>query len=223
MRSCKYTDMPIFILTCGLTGTGKSTIASEIHKITGISIIRSDVIRKQLAQIEEDDHRLNNFGEGIYSEVFFNLTYTTMFNMASEILQKGKSVLIDASFKKRKYREQAKKLALKYRVPFLIIECKCSGETVKNRLLKRSAKGGDPSDGRWEIYEKQKADFENITDQSNNLVSKQQNYRDNISESDIGPPPEAFSGKEHLVLNTEIEILINLDKVIHAIKEMQSE
>ena len=224
MRAHKCLKKPVLILTCGLTGTGKSTIASEIRKITGIPVIRSDVVRKQLARIEEDDHRLENFGEGIYSENFSNLTYDTMFNMASEILQKGESVLIDASFKKKVFRDRAKKLAAGFGLPFLLIECKCSESTVKERLLKRSAEGDDPSDGRWEIYAMQKADFENITEPDPADGQQEAELKTGgPSRPDISPTAEVLSDRNYLVLNTDMEISINLDKALKAIEKIQGE
>lgn len=155
---------PALILTCGLMGTGKSTIAKEISKITGFKIFRSDEIRKELAGMGKGKHRYEPFGEGIYSEEYFDLTYEAIFKKASERLKKGMGVIVDASFKKSRYREKGRKLAQKAAVPFLIVECKCPEEEIKKRLTNRFITKSDVSDGRWELFEDQRRDFEEITD-----------------------------------------------------------
>jgi len=196
MQSPEPLKRPLLILTCGLTGTGKSTVAAEIWKRTGLSYIRSDVIRKKLARLSEDEHRFEGFGEGIYSEEFFRLTYDTLFNLASEALQRGEAVLIDASFKKRAYRNRAKKLALQFGVPLLLVECRCSDETAKQRLFKRSKNKEEPSDGRWEIYREQQAVFEKVTE---------------------------LSAGEHLVLDTDLELSGNVARVLEAVRMLQGD
>ena len=43
----------------------------------------------------------------------------------------------------------------------MVIECRLDDETAKSRLGKRLEEGS-VSDGRWEIFESQKKDFDNI-------------------------------------------------------------
>ena len=171
-------NKPILIVTCGLMGTGKSAIASELSERLGIKVIRSDVVRKELAVLKASDHRYENFGDGIYSEAFFNTTYDTLFKKAAEILEDGKSVIIDASFKKRKYLEGARETARRCKTPLLAIECVCSDDEIKRRLDARLYEEKNISDGRWEIYKQQKKSFEVITE-----LSKKEHLRVNADKS----------------------------------------
>ena len=155
-------DRPFLILTCGLMGTGKSTIAAAIADRLGAALIRSDAVRKELAGIEPEQHDMAAFGDGIYSEDYFEKTYKLLFESGRLLLKKGKAVILDASFKKKQYREEARRIAEETGTPFLLIECTCSEEETMQRLGKRLAEKTDISDGRWEIYAAQKADFEAV-------------------------------------------------------------
>ena len=59
-------------------------------------------------------------------------------------------------------------------IPFLLLECRTSEEVIRERLQRRVQKAGVVSDGRWEIYNGQLAEFE---------------------------PPEEIGGDERVVLD----------------------
>ena len=158
-------DQPFLILTCGLTGTGKSTIAAAIADRLSVALVRSDVIRKDLAGIPMPQHDMAGFGEGIYSEDYFEKTYNLLLEKGRLLLENGDSVILDASFKKRRYRTEAKCLAEEVGAAFLLIECTCTEEEARRRLDSRNT---DVSDGRWEIYAAQKADFEAVDEMPEN-------------------------------------------------------
>jgi len=43
-----------------------------------------------------------------------------------------------------------------------VVECVCPDDVVKMRLEKRMKENNNPSDGRWEILQEQRKQFENI-------------------------------------------------------------
>lgn len=153
---------PILILICGLTGTGKTTIANALSAETGMKVISSDIVRKELARIQPSEHRFERFGEGIYTEEFTEKTYLEMFKLGEGFLKKGASVILDATFQKSRYRQEAMELAKKLGAEFHIIECTASDDIVRQRLDKRAKQERVASDGTWEIYEKQKKGYEEI-------------------------------------------------------------
>jgi len=183
----------ILIITCGLMGSGKSRIASALAAECNLVLLRSDEVRKELAGINVGEHRYEPFGGGIYSAAFFDRTYDALFKRAAEFLNRGESVIIDASFKKRGYREQAKKLAEEKESFFLLLETVCPDEEIKARLQERVSIGRDVSDGRLEIFERQKGDFEAVSE---------------------------LSAKEHVQLNTKASIEENLNRVVEAIERV---
>jgi len=76
-------------------------------------------------------------------------------------LQKGYSVILDATFQKSAHRKIAMGLAEKLGAGFQIVECILNDNMVRERLEKRF-EGEGISDGRWEIYVKQKEGYEPI-------------------------------------------------------------
>ena len=159
----KYTkEKPLLFIMAGLVGTGKTTVAEALGRSLGLVVISSDITRKKLAGISPTEHRFEQFSGGIYSEEFSRKTYDEMFAQARELLFQGQSVILDASFKKKQDRLQAENLAEETKADFSVIECILDEETVKSRLEKR-LKESSTSDGRWEIFEQQKQDFDKIT------------------------------------------------------------
>jgi len=154
---------PILFITTGLVGTGKTVLAQALAKRLGLVIIASDVTRKQLAGIPITEHRFEEFDTGIYSAEFSRMTYDKMFAEAKHILNEGGSVILDASFIKSSERLKAKNLAEEMNADFFIVECTLDEENIKQRLAQR-LKQGSVSDGRWEIFEPQKRQFDPVTE-----------------------------------------------------------
>jgi predicted kinase len=104
------------------------------------------------------------FGQGIYSDELSRRTYAKALELAMEQLHHGRSVIIDASYKRREERLRAAEAAKTGNAGFFVIECVAPEWIVKERLDVRQAAGTDPSDGRWELYIAQKADFDPVTE-----------------------------------------------------------
>lgn len=157
-------EQPVLILTSGLMGCGKSYQARHLAARLGAHTIRTDVLRKELLNINPTDRHYVEFGQGIYSDDTSRLTYDKAYELAAAAIKSGKPVIIDASFKRRSERQKAMQLAQELNTPFYIIECTCSDEIVKQRLDKRAREKSNASDGRWEIYAAQKDDFDKINE-----------------------------------------------------------
>jgi len=155
---------PVLILMAGLMGTGKSVLAREIAPLVGGEIIRTDVLRKELHGLDERQHLYEDFGAGIYGDDVSRKTYGEARRRALAILSRGRSVVIDASFKRREERRLAMAEAARAGYETFVVECVCPDEVVKDRLDKRQAEAGDASDGRWELYAAQKEDFDPVTE-----------------------------------------------------------
>jgi len=156
---------PFLLITTGLVGTGKSTLAQALAKRLGLVVISSDITRKKLADVPVTDRHLDDFGRGIYSPEFSRLTYDKMLAEARGILAEGGSVILDASFIKAAERRRALALAKEAPADFFIVECVLDEESIKLRLAERFRQGS-VSDGRWEIFEPQKQQFEPVVEVS---------------------------------------------------------
>ena len=163
--ACAYAarpQKPALILTAGLMGTGKSVLANRLAPLIGAKLIRTDVLRKELLAIRPAERRPDAFGKGIYTDEISQKTYEEAMRIAAEALGKGRPAIIDASFKRRSERLRAAAMAQELGADFFVIECVCPEEVIRQRLDARAASGSDPSDGRWEIFLAQKADFDPI-------------------------------------------------------------
>jgi uncharacterized protein len=155
-------NRPILVITGGLIGTGKSTVARSLAEALGWEWLRVDVLRKELFHLFPGEHRFEAFQKGIYSPDSSAQTYEALLHRAGNFLREGKTALLDGSFKKQAARKAAWELARKNGADFLLIECQCAEEVIQKRLAQRAGEKDEPSDGRWEIFADQKKDYDPV-------------------------------------------------------------
>ena len=155
-------NRPALLITCGLMGTGKSTIAQALSEALGWPRLSSDALRKELASLSPREHRYEKFQQGLYSPAFSRKTYEALFERARNILDRGFSLIIDASFKKQRDRREAWLLAHQAGADFLLIECQVPEGEAQRRLALRLSDPNEPSDGRWELFGAQREVFEKV-------------------------------------------------------------
>ncbi len=148
---------PALVITCGVMGSGKSYLAERLGQRLGEEPVRSDVIRKVIHGVAPHEHRLDKYGQGIYSTKATEQTYRVLLDKARHALEHGRSAILDASFSSIGYRQAAMEVALERQAQFRIIECICPDEVLRERLAERRE---DPSDGRIELLRSQKRDFD---------------------------------------------------------------
>lgn len=152
--------MPWLVVFSGLMGTGKSTLAREISFRLGLELASSDVLRKELAGLPPTERRHDRFNEGLYSAESTRATYDEMFRRASAALGEGRGFILDASFSRRSERARFAALAEACGARFAVVHAVCPEEEVRRRLEARAWDPFEPSDGRWELLELQRRDFE---------------------------------------------------------------
>jgi aminoglycoside phosphotransferase family enzyme/predicted kinase len=157
-------EKPVLILTAGLIGSGKSYQARHLAPQLGAKVIRTDVLRKEMLNLQPSERHHDDFGAGIYSGDITRRTYDRAYELAEQIIRRGQAVIIDASFRSRDERRAAMNLAQKLGVPFYIIECFCPDAVARKRLENRMLDKNNPSDGRWEILQEQKKHYEEINE-----------------------------------------------------------
>ncbi|RUM90607.1 MAG: aminoglycoside phosphotransferase [Thermodesulfatator sp.] len=155
------TQRPTLFVFMGLSGTGKSTVATAFGAQKGLSVYNSDFVRKEIISgIKATESRKEPFGQGIYSKDSTDRTYRALARLAGKKLVVGESVVLDATYIDPDKRRHLKKVADASGARLVFIVCFCPEEVVKKRLAKRDREAKKVSDGRLEIYEKQKEIYE---------------------------------------------------------------
>jgi aminoglycoside phosphotransferase family enzyme/predicted kinase len=149
---------PTLWVVCGMPATGKSTVARTLGRRMGVAVLRSDVVRKTLFDRRPQTPAVAGFGQGIYTPGAGALTYGRLLLDAQEHLEKGHSVILDATFSDPRQRAEALRLALDSDANILFVECFAADRVLRRRL---AARGGRPSvsDARLEHFAELKARY----------------------------------------------------------------
>jgi uncharacterized protein len=139
------------VLVGGLPGTGKSTLAAGLADALAAVVIRSDVVRKELAGLSGDTPAPAAFGEGIYTATWTDATYHELLRRARHALHHGETVVLDASWSDETRRVDARRVATETVSDLVELLCVAPAAVVAARLAERAAAGGDASDADREI------------------------------------------------------------------------
>jgi aminoglycoside phosphotransferase family enzyme/predicted kinase len=153
---------PTLIVVCGLSGTGKSTVARMLQHRSAFKVINSDRVRKRLAAVSAHEHVRTDYAADIYSDRFTRITYDAMLDEAESLLSDGRGAILDATFKLAVDRQLALAIAARQGLPVLFVECVLSEDEAIRRLERRGSMHGEVSDATPEVYERQRAEFEPI-------------------------------------------------------------
>ena len=164
--SCRYargnSRRTLLLVVCGMVGTGKSTVARLLSDLSGFPVLNSDRIRKKLVALAPGTRPREDYGHGIYSEEFNELTYRALLEETERHLAGGRGVIVDATFKNSKHRSLFINRAAHFGVPAFFIECQTDEESVKRRLTDRAKTPAEISDATWEIYQRMRPEFESL-------------------------------------------------------------
>ncbi|MDP9927959.1 bifunctional aminoglycoside phosphotransferase/ATP-binding protein [Variovorax paradoxus] len=144
------------MITHGFSGSGKSSIASQLLQFAGAVRIRSDVERKRLFGL---DPLARSAGQGIdiYTPEATRRTFDRMRACARSALLAGYPVIVDAAFLRRDERRNFERLAAELGVPCSILDCRASNAVLRHRVARRSAHGNDASEADLQVLERQLA------------------------------------------------------------------
>jgi len=144
--------LPRLVAVGGASGTGKSTIARALAPAVGPSpgaiVVRSDVVRKQLAGIDETA-RLppSAYTAGASDEVF-----ARMAALAAEILAANHAVILDGVYRNPQQRADIEALSRQARVRFDGVWLEAPPDVLAARI---AARRGDASDATVDVMREQ--------------------------------------------------------------------
>ena len=144
---------PKLVLSCGLSGSGKSTVALALLQPLGAVRIRSDVERKRLAGVAITARPTNEQARQLYSRAMNTRTYARLQSLAQALLRAGLNVIVDAAALRRCERDDLRALATAEGARFVLVECTAPEAVLRKRIARRMAAGHDASDATLEVLD----------------------------------------------------------------------
>lgn len=156
---------PTLFVVMGLTGTGKTQLATSLARLWELTHISTDRVRKALAGVPATEHRYADYDSDIYSPGFTRETYREMHREAEGLLAQRKSVVLDGTYKDASFREEAFSVARRSGASVVPVLCVLPQRVARERLEGRMREPGAVSDGRWEVYLRQREEFEPLKEE----------------------------------------------------------
>jgi uncharacterized protein len=126
------------ILVGGLPGTGKSTLAGGLADRIGAVLVSSDPVRKELAGLAPQAPATAAYGEGIYGAGWTERTYAELLARAERLLERGESVILDASWSHAAHRDLATDMAARTNGMLFAQRCETMPEVAIAWLRRRT-------------------------------------------------------------------------------------
>ncbi len=143
---------PLLVITRGLSGSGKSTVAGQLLEHLGAIRIRSDVERKRLFGIAPGETAAAENNSGIYTPTATQRTYDRLYDLAGQVIDAGYPIIVDAAFLQHAQRMPFQQLAMKKQVPYVILSLEADTRVLRQRVQERQ---GDASDAGLSVLEQQ--------------------------------------------------------------------
>ena len=152
---------PLLILTYGVSGSGKTTVSSDIAQSLPCIHIRSDIERKRLAGLKPLERSTQS--TPLYTDEISRQTYQRLLDVAKLCIEAGISVIVDATFLKAEKRKLFMDLAESIRTPCRILRFSAPEKVLMERVQQRSRKGNDASEADTEVLASQLGNEEALT------------------------------------------------------------
>ena len=133
--------LPLVVAICGAPAAGKTTLASALSRVSGLSHLSSDVVRKRAAGLAPDERA----PASAYSEEANLRTYAELGRLAAGEVARREGAIVDATFRHRADRA-AFIHAFAGRAPLLFVQCSTPFEVTAARARRREAEPGRVSD-----------------------------------------------------------------------------
>lgn len=143
---------PAVIAVGGLIASGKTTICDLIAHTLAVPVVSTDRTRKHMLGVAALQPVHTDSWSGAYDPNFTEHVYAETIARATAVLESGRPVVMDGSYRSPAMRAATRNLAKAHGVPYLFIECQAPRKECLRRLRER-AKQASVSDGREEVYD----------------------------------------------------------------------
>jgi aminoglycoside phosphotransferase family enzyme/predicted kinase len=149
---------PIVLVLCGVSATGKTSVARTLAELSGWKHLSSDVIRKRRAGLSPTDRG----GPEIYTHERTIETYAELGRAAARQVRSGApGVIVDATFHKREERD-AFRSALGESTAAFFVRCTAPRSVLGARIRARAGERDQVSDADEVVLDRQLAELEPI-------------------------------------------------------------
>jgi uncharacterized protein len=139
---CWRARLPLVILMCGPAASGKSTLAAELSRRSGLPVVSSDALRKRHAGLAATERARPEH----YGEEFTRTTYELLSREALSKLDRKGGVIVDATCQRRVHRARLLHRLQLGSATFLAVHCRVTLETALARAAARMDEAGRISD-----------------------------------------------------------------------------
>ena len=146
---------PFLLITCGLSGCGKTYVTDHLMDYLPFVRARSDVERKRLFGLAPDESSDSALDSGIYTTQASQQTYSHLGTIARGVLSAAWNILVDAAFLQPEQRQPFRDLAEELGVPFLILHFTAPQELLIQRVTQRQMENKDASEADRRVLEAQ--------------------------------------------------------------------
>lgn len=138
------------VLVGGLPGTGKSTAAQGLAETRRWALLSSDNVRKEIMGLD----RGQRAPDDAYTVEARTAVYRELLDRAHRLMTRGESVVVDASWNERAWRDAAADTARAATAACVAVRCEVPREIARDRLRQRSKRGDDVSDATPEVLDR---------------------------------------------------------------------
>lgn len=155
-RLCWRARGPLALVICGPAATGKSSLAAELSRRSGLTVVSSDATRKAAAGLRATERATPEH----YSHHFTHHTYELLAARARELLDGGSGVIVDASCRSRVERSTLLGRLRRSGLPRLVVRCDVPLEVALERAARRMHDPDRISDADPQIVAQQYRSFQ---------------------------------------------------------------
>jgi aminoglycoside phosphotransferase family enzyme/predicted kinase len=159
VRYIERRNRPRLLITTGVIGSGKSTVARQVAAHLGAIVVRTDAVRKRLAGLALGERRQVGFGEGLYGPDMAARTYAEAMSVAARMLDAGWPVIVDGAFSSAGQRDRAREAATRAGIDFAVLWCDAPDPVLAERLRRRARDPEEVSDAGVDLLPEHRARY----------------------------------------------------------------